>query len=504
MSDGDGRFASLPPLPASQSARTNAPAPPSDLHAPTTTPGLGPAAAPASFGNAATVRSAVDTTPGLGATAPSPALGNAAAVRAAATPTAGAAVGPGATAPPAGTGMVGVAVAGRRGKRLRRAGSPASARPEREVTFFEDIELFERLEWEKTLFDRTGTSPLWSGKIPLGDYGYIAVDFTARWRANSAALAGLGPGVLRHIWVDLDPDAARAEGHAELFIPADVGIRVLLGGSVEGHSAYLDVVPLLTLEGGLAGMGTASILGAIMVPVSITYEREVLSFVVNPKVGFGVLFTFDLDAWAAAAIFRRQLTRKLWHVVDWRWGRAWQLGVRMKVEYKDGKFSPIEVDFNPLEPLPIEDIMPQALGPMLLTGPDSPQTSPLAQAEQGLMAQAGSVVVAFPIPSKWTGPTGPEPDCTPAGMTVDGIKPIAVPKKPPALKKGEYSGNNRYKNLSSPRLPDDTPSGQKITYLEYDRDPYDGVKRNTRRFIVGSDGTHFATDDHYASFWRFR
>jgi hypothetical protein len=334
----------------------------------------------------------------------------------------------------------------------RAPASRASPQSGRKRINFEDIQLFERREWEKSLFDRTGTSPIWSGEIPLGDYGYIAVDLTARWRANAAALAGLGPGMLRRIWVDADPGAERGEGHAELYLPADVGARVLLGGSVEGHTAYLDVVPLLTLEGGLAGAGTASVPGAIMVPVSVTYERGALGLVVNPKVGLGLLFTFNLDAWAAAALFGHELARKLWHVVDWRWGRAWQLGVRVKVEYKDGKLAPIEVDFQPPAPLPIEDILPEALSA-------SAQATSLAQAEQALLsaAQPSKGKGDFPLTYR-TGSRGrknltPRPDKDPEGLSTYEEIATAFRRAPPDVKKAQKIDTTKLKELKGIQDP---------------------------------------------------
>ncbi|ONH59865.1 hypothetical protein CcI49_14140 [Frankia sp. CcI49] len=102
-------------------------------------------------------------------------------------------------------------------------------------------------------------------------------------------------------------------------------------------------------------------------------------------------------------------------------------------------------------------------------------------------------------------PWGGAPDVTGPAGDVAGVKREAVPRKPRSgLQPGEYSGGTEYKNRSEPRLPRTTEDGTPIAYTEYDRDPYDGVQRNDRRFVVGDDGSHYRTDDHYQSWKRFR
>ncbi|SQD95840.1 Guanine-specific ribonuclease N1 and T1 (modular protein) [Parafrankia sp. Ea1.12] len=102
-------------------------------------------------------------------------------------------------------------------------------------------------------------------------------------------------------------------------------------------------------------------------------------------------------------------------------------------------------------------------------------------------------------------PWGGEPEVTGPADGVDGVKADAVPRKPyNGLTAGEYSGGTAYKNRSEPKLPETTEDGTPIRYKEYDRDPYDGVQRNGRRFVVGDDDAHYYTDDHYQSWVRFR
>lgn len=74
-----------------------------------------------------------------------------------------------------------------------------------------------------------------------------------------------------------------------------------------------------------------------------------------------------------------------------------------------------------------------------------------------------------------------------------------VAKKPPGLKKGERSGGHAFGNKEK-RLPEKDAAGKAITYTEYDVNKYDGVNRDAERVVVGSDGRHWYTGDHYGSF----
>jgi len=93
---------------------------------------------------------------------------------------------------------------------------------------------------------------------------------------------------------------------------------------------------------------------------------------------------------------------------------------------------------------------------------------------------------------------------------VDAVKAAAVDRKPgrrdPAGRPvpGDYCGGSEYRNRTDPQLPTHDTLGRPISYVEYDVDPYDGVSRNGRRIVVGSDFSHYYTDNHYADWTRFR
>lgn len=107
-------------------------------------------------------------------------------------------------------------------------------------------------------------------------------------------------------------------------------------------------------------------------------------------------------------------------------------------------------------------------------------------------------------------PWGPEPGVTGPYDNVDDVRANSVNKKPsygdpmqrPEV--GDYCGGSKYRNATEPLLPRTDSEGGEITYTEYDLDPYDGLSRNGRRMVAGSDGSRYYTDSHYSNWSRFR
>lgn len=60
-------------------------------------------------------------------------------------------------------------------------------------------------------------------------------------------------------------------------------------------------------------------------------------------------------------------------------------------------------------------------------------------------------------------------------------------------------------NRGNPYLPKNTPEGTPITYQEHDvNDRIAGHKRDGQRFVTGSDGSVYYTDDHYKTFTKLK
>ncbi|KAA3403424.1 hypothetical protein F1904_12410 [Akkermansia muciniphila] len=61
-----------------------------------------------------------------------------------------------------------------------------------------------------------------------------------------------------------------------------------------------------------------------------------------------------------------------------------------------------------------------------------------------------------------------------------------------------------YQN-SDEKLPRTDSTGKEITYREFDVNNYNpGQSRDGERFVVGSDGSKYYTDDHYESFTQIK
>jgi len=108
----------------------------------------------------------------------------------------------------------------------------------------------------------------------------------------------------------------------------------------------------------------------------------------------------------------------------------------------------------------------------------------------------------------WRGQNGAPPPFEPAGTTKEAIEAVAVPmvgaSRPPT---DGYAGNRAYGNAGGPPdmlLPTLTAAGAAITYTEFDIKQYrPGRNRGPSRFVKGSDGRYYRTDDHYATFTKF-
>jgi filamentous hemagglutinin len=76
---------------------------------------------------------------------------------------------------------------------------------------------------------------------------------------------------------------------------------------------------------------------------------------------------------------------------------------------------------------------------------------------------------------------------------------------------GNYSGQapgtaagGKYNNFDS-KLPTTDSTGNLITYKEFDVNNYvQGAERDAERFLTGSDGSMYYTNDHYGTFTKIK
>ena len=187
-----------------------------------------------------------------------------------------------------------------------------------------DMPLLNSPEWSMFV-------PLWGGAMPVGPVILGgAVGFTVRYRMQ--LMMALGPCVLRHIAVLVDPLGGRYGGTAQLYIAAALGPRLTLSGALAAMGGIvIPSVPPITLiagvEGGLRGTGRASALGAIQSTVGVLYSGGRLSFSAVNDLMAALHFRGDLDGYVAATVFNRIVCQYVWNLLSWEGGPAWRLRI---------------------------------------------------------------------------------------------------------------------------------------------------------------------------------
>jgi hypothetical protein len=173
--------------------------------------------------------------------------------------------------------------------------------------------------------------PLYGGAVPIGPVVIGgALGFTVRYRMQ--LMMALGPCVLRHIAVLIDPLGGRYGGTAQLYVAAALGPRLTLSGALAAMGGIvIPTVPPITLiagvEGGLRGTGRASALGAIQSTVAVLYSGGRLSFSATNDLMAALHLRGDLDAYVAATVFNRIVCEYVWNLLSWEGGPAWRLRI---------------------------------------------------------------------------------------------------------------------------------------------------------------------------------
>jgi guanyl-specific ribonuclease Sa len=111
-----------------------------------------------------------------------------------------------------------------------------------------------------------------------------------------------------------------------------------------------------------------------------------------------------------------------------------------------------------------------------------------------------------------TGPSSrsaarPTPSAAAGSLQAKALAVLAVVDATGAAPSG-YVGGRQFMNDGrggTAPLPRTDGQGRRITYHEYDVNPYrSGVDRGPQRLVVGSDGSAWATGDHYVTWIRLR
>lgn len=201
------------------------------------------------------------------------------------------------------------------------------------ITVTEPLELFPEARFDKELFKYSQNIPLWAILVAV-------------IRVRAGVRGGIGAGVFRNIVVEgsytigneaSDPTFSIS---GEMFIPAFIEAYVAFGAGLG-----LDVV-IGELTGGIEGVATAGIYGAISVVPELSYADGDWSIEGDATLAAGARLKVGLNAWAEVEAFWVTVWEETWQLGEWVWNIGPDLGLNAHMAYRFGQPGPPEVEFN--------------------------------------------------------------------------------------------------------------------------------------------------------------
>ncbi|MEV4350174.1 hypothetical protein AB0J83_37430 [Actinoplanes sp. NPDC049596] len=270
------------------------------------------------------------------------------------------------------------------------------------ITVTDPVELFPETRTEKELLSLSRNIPLWAILVAV-------------IRLKAGIRAGIGPGVFRNISVtgsytigatDADPSFSVT---GELYIPAFVEGWVSFGAGLG-----LDVL-LGSLTGGIEGVGTAGLYGAISIVPELSYQDGDWAIEGDATLAAGARLKLGLNAWAEVEALLVTVWEKEWKLAEVVMPVGPDLALRAHMAYRFGHPEPPTLDFT------TSDIDADALiqGAM---PKDGPPPSGAREALENKAEWKGQLreLRTTPVPPKLAAEAGQE------------AKPPEPPAKPPA------------------------------------------------------------------------
>lgn len=226
-----------------------------------------------------------------------------------------------------------------------------------EIRVPEPIELFPEKRLERELFSHSQNIPLWAILVAV-------------IRIRAGMRAGIGPGQLRNISVageytigaeELPSFSVTGELYIPAFAEAYLGIGAGLG---------LDVA-LGSLTGGIEGMATAGIYGAISVIPELAYENGDYMINGTATLAGAAKFKLGLNAWAEIEALWVTVWEQEWELAEWVWDLGPTLALQARLSYNFSNPEPPSLEFESGD-IPDADQLIQDAIPK--DGPPSPGT----------------------------------------------------------------------------------------------------------------------------------
>jgi hypothetical protein len=202
------------------------------------------------------------------------------------------------------------------------------------ITVTEEVELFPERRFDKELFKISKDIPLWAILVAV-------------IRVSAGLRGGVGRGVFRNITVDGQYTiGANKETEpsfkisGEMFVPAFIEAYVSFGAGLG-----LDVV-LGSLTGGIEGVATAGLYGAISVVPELDYENGDWTIQGDATLAAGARLKLGLNAWAEVEALWITVWEEKWKLGEWVWNVGPDLALQAHMAYKFGQPGPPELDFK--------------------------------------------------------------------------------------------------------------------------------------------------------------
>jgi hypothetical protein len=241
-------------------------------------------------------------------------------------------------------------------------------------------------------------------EFPIGPV-IVGAELDAKLSLAATSAANLGPVMLRHISLLLDPFASHYRGTGEIDAVAEAAVQVVGTGTLLGEidiGAIIYgvpvIVPTIGIEGGIRLTGVGTLGGDLTNAVTLDYAAGRFTFGDTASLALGLLLEADADAILGITFAEKDVCSWAWHIGRLAWGRAARgsLDLELAAGGSGGRTRRLT---GRIDEIPVEDVVRGVFD--LHPEPNCP----------GL----GAILDALGI-DKTTGPLGPL-GITPAGGT---------------------------------------------------------------------------------------
>lgn len=201
------------------------------------------------------------------------------------------------------------------------------------IAVTEPLELFPEKRMDKELFKYSQNIPLWAMLVAVV-------------RVRAGVRSGVGPGVFRNIRVEgsytlgADESDPSFNVSGELYVPAFVEGYVAFGAGLG-----LDVV-LGSLTGGIEGVGTAGLYGAISAVPELNYADGDWGIEGTATLAAGARLKLGLNAWAEIEALWVTVWDKEWNLAEVVMPAGPDLALQAHMAYKFGQPEPPQIEMR--------------------------------------------------------------------------------------------------------------------------------------------------------------